>query len=280
MDTSGIVNSGGLYVHAECQDMRIRILDTETCGVEAPDLQIVQIATVDLVSDSEDGAKGAEWTIENPRSWLVNPDRDIPVEAMGIHNTTDEMVEGAPFIDAILPLVFDAEQSEPYAYAAHNAAFDRKVLVANHGTGVDNMDGYPWACTYKGAVTVWPDAPSHKNNVLRYWLKLDLEQDLIPHSALGDAIITAHIAQRLLAEISLCDWLELSSRPVLLPRVHFGEHIKKPWSEVPQSYLSWIIHKSKGPWDPDVLHTAKHWYAIKDKQSRSRGPQFDERPYG
>lgn len=252
--------------------MRLRVLDTETCGLESPDLQIVQIAAVDLVCDSEDGAKGSKWTLDQHRSWYVNPGRPIPVEAMAIHHTTDKMVEFEPPIDVILPLVFDGTVD---SFAAHNAAFDMKVLAAS---GVNNMNGHPCACTYKGAVTQWPDAPSHKNQVLRYWLNLNLKQELPPHSAIGDAIVTAHIAQRLLSEISLSDWLDLSSKPVLMRHVHFGMHAKKKWADIPLSYLEYIIYKSAGPWDPDVMHTAKHWHAIKSKAQRSRGPQL-QGPY-
>lgn len=248
--------------------MRLRILDTETCGVEDPDLQIVQIATVDLVSNSPDGAKGSAWTLDAHRSWYVNPGRLIPCEAMGVHHTTNKMVEFEPTIDAILPLVFDGESD---AFAAHNAAFDKKVVDASDETFLTAVQ---WVCTYKAAVTLWPEAPSHKNQVLRYFLNLNLKQELAPHSAIGDAIVTAHIAQRILAEMSLNDWLDLSSRPVLLPRVNFGEHAKKAWADVPVSYLDWMIYKAKGGWDPDVIHTAKHWYAIKKKESRSRGPQL------
>lgn len=247
--------------------MRIRIVDTETCGVEAPDLQIVQIAAVDLVSNSQDGAKDSEWVIDNPRLWYINPGRLIPVEAMAVHHTTDAMVADKPAIDAVQSYIFNDEAD---SFISHNTTFDIKVLDA---AGVRAMK--PWACTYKGAVVQWPGAPSHKNQVLRYFLGLNLSRDLPVHNAYGDAIVTAHIAMRLLSELSLHNWLELSSRPVLLPRVHFGEHAKKSWSDVPQSYLHWMIYKSKGEWDPDVLFTAKHWYAIKDKSSRSRGPQLE-----
>lgn len=252
--------------------MRLRVTDTETCGIEAPNLQIVQIAAVDLVS-AGDGAKGESWALDALRSWYVNPGRLIPCEAMAVHHTTDKMVEYEPPIATILPLVFDGAAN---AYAAHNAAYDMKVVEAAEASINARL---AWVCTYKAAVTLWPDSPSHKNQVLRYWLGLNLKRELPPHTAIGDAIVTAHIAQRILAELSLADWIELSTRPVLLPQVHFGEHANKMWADVPWSYLDWILHKSKGPWDEDIFFTAKHWYAIKNKASRSRGPQLDRGPY-
>lgn len=248
--------------------MRLRVIDTETCGVEAPDLQIVQIAAVDIVCALGEPHKESEWVIDRPRLWYINPGRPIPFEAMAVHHTTDLMVKDKPAIETIWPYIFNEEVD---VIVAHHSAFDVMVLKA---AGVP-LARYRVACTYKGAVVQWPAAPSHKNQVLRYFLGLNLSHDLPVHNAYGDAIVTAHIAMRLLSELSLHDWIELSSRPVLLPRVHFGEHAKKAWADVPQSYLHWIIYKSKGEWDPDVLFTAKHWYAIKDKASRSRGPQLE-----
>ncbi len=32
------------------------------------------------------------------------------------------------------------------------------------------------------------------------------------------------------------------------PRIMFGMHFGKPWSEVPQDYLDWML---KGPFDSD-----------------------------
>lgn len=252
--------------------MRLRVIDTETCGVAAPDLQIVQIAFSDLVSASPDG-NGPDWSIANPsalrREWLVNPGRAIPFDAMGVHHVTDKMVSREPIAEDVLPLIFDGAVAG--MYAAHNAAYDIKVVDA----ALPGMPSkFTWLCTYKAAVTLWPDAPSHKNQVLRYFLGLELGDNIAPHSALGDVTVTAAIAQRVLREISLEHWIAISSRPVLLRRVHFGEHAKKVWEDVPLSYLEWIIYKSKGEWDPDVLHTAKHWHAIKTRAQRSRGPQM------
>ena len=74
---------------------------------------------------------------------------------------------------------------EPAALCAHFAKFDR---------GFFDPAGSKWLCTYKIALWLWPDCPSHKNNVLRYWLKLKLAMDdlgLQQHRALRDALAIA-----------------------------------------------------------------------------------------
>jgi exodeoxyribonuclease X len=252
--------------------MKIRIIDTETCGIEAPNLQIVQIAHVDIMQDTKamgiEGGRGP-WQIAGWNQWTINPRRPIPPEASGVHHITDRMVANAPTIEAVLPLVFDGSIG---TYAAHHAKYDKLVLSAA-GIAVDDYD---WLCSYKCGTIKWPDSPSHKNQVLRYYLGLDLQFDGdIPHTALGDAMVTAHLVVEILNSddvLAFGDWLRISNNPVLLPRVHFGEHATKLWADVPLSYLDWIINKSKGPWDEDVWHTADHWLRIKRNQQRSRGP--------
>ncbi|MEX7588440.1 exonuclease domain-containing protein, partial [Klebsiella pneumoniae] len=55
----------------------LRVIDTETCGLQGG---IVEIASVDIV----DGQ------ITNPMSHLVRPDRPISPQAMAIHRITEE----------------------------------------------------------------------------------------------------------------------------------------------------------------------------------------------
>ena len=79
----------------------LRVIDTETCGLQGG---IVEIASVDIV----DGQ------ITNPMSHLVRPDRPISPQAMAIHRITEE-------------------------YVAHNASFDRRVLPEMHGEWICTM---------------------------------------------------------------------------------------------------------------------------------------------
>ncbi len=107
----------------------LRVIDTETCGLQGG---IVEIASVDIV----DGQ------ITNPMSHLVRPDRPISPQAMAIHRITEEMVADKPWIEEIIPHY----HGSPW-YVAHNASFDRRVLPEMHGE---------WICTMKLARRLWP----------------------------------------------------------------------------------------------------------------------------
>lgn len=245
--------------------MIIRCLDIETLGLASTD-GICEIGWCDIVITDA----GLPMKVGTPNSILVNPGRPIPPVASAVHHIVDSDVSAAPTIKEAMLIVNDDEH---HIFAAHNAAFERSFLPS--------LADHRWICSYKVAVTIAPDAPEHKLQALRYWAKLAVDRDLAipPHRAGPDAYVCAALLARMMAKMNIDEMIDVSSRPVLLPKVLFGEHAMKPWSKVPQSYLSWIVHKSKGPWDPDVLHTAKHWYAIKDRASRSRGPQLDERAH-
>lgn len=244
--------------------MILRIIDMETRGLPPDNCQIVEVATVDLV-EVEDG----EWT--RGRMWrsFINPGLPIPPEISAVHHIVDEMVKDAPTVDEVKSEIFapvPGDNSEDVNhFAAHNSRFE--IACA------------PWLpqpmlCTYKCAIAAWPEAPSHGNQALRYWLKLKLTDETgPPHRALSDAYVTAAILRRLLAAgNTVKDMLKVSAMPAMLPRLHFGEHAMKPIAEVPTSYLEWICFKFKGPWDEDVMHTAKCQLEMRKEAQRARIP--------
>lgn len=142
-------------------------------------------------------------------------------------------------------------QTEPVAYfAAHNAKFERLFLEGY-------LPALPWICTWKCALVAWPDAPSHGNQVLRYWLNpegIDRALAQPAHRAGPDAYATAFTLRELLKTYSIDQLVEISSQPALLPRVPFGKQKGAKWSEVDDGFLDWILVRD---FDSDVLHTAR-----------------------
>jgi exodeoxyribonuclease X len=226
----------------------IRCYDSETTGIDPRLDRICEVGVVDLKFIQVEEGK-----IERGEIWssLVDPGRPISPEASGVHDVTDEMVAGKPKIASLLDRL---QAGPPDAYCAHNAKFDAQFFKPAN---------IPWLCTYKLALRLWPEAPSHKLNALRYWLKLRLAPPSNvtqrTHSALYDAYICAAILRRVaMAGVSFDNMLMVSSEPALLPRLTFGEHAMKPIAEVPSDYLSWILKKGGGSkgFDEDVLSTA------------------------
>jgi exodeoxyribonuclease X len=222
----------------------MRIIDLETTGLDADD-EVVEVGAVDLYVDTGD--------IRNVASQIIRPCNSIPPDACAIHHITDDDVANAPSWSDVWPRIFNTDGNvNVIAFAAHNAKFERKLL------GDDLFQGRPIICTLKCALRLWPDAPDHKNQTLRYWrnLPVDRLRAFPPHRALPDAYVTAHILRDLLNGSSVDDLICWSNQPSLLPKVNFGKHRGLRWAEVPDGYLEWLIFKS---WhdDEDVIHTAK-----------------------
>lgn len=236
----------------------ITVLDCETTGMEPGG--VVEIAGV-LTPRS--GALN-DWF-----SALTDPECPIEIGAMSIHHITEEDVRGQPPLSVILDRV-EKWGSMSSVLAAHNAAFDRKFLP--------QLADRAWICTWRCALHLFPDAPGHSNQELRYWLQLDVSD--MPekaggssHRALYDAWTTAKLLERLIDEVqnppplrggpvvSLAEVIEhlikLTTQPVILRKVRFGKHRGELWEHVPRGYLTWVL--KQGDMDEDVRHTARHW---------------------
>ncbi|WP_066781895.1 hypothetical protein [Sphingomonas sp. CCH5-D11] len=140
---------------------------------------------------------------------------------------------------------FDADQmfarsNRADAIAAHNAEFETKFFTSP----------VPVICTYKAALRVWPDAPSHSNGALRYWLedagkiKPDHALTQPAHRAGPDAYTTAHILMALFdAGATGRDMIAWTKEPRLLPTCPIGKFRGQPWGEVEAGFLGWMLRQ-------------------------------------
>jgi exodeoxyribonuclease X len=224
----------------------IRVIDYETTGFPEEDgSEVIELGRVDV--DLQSMTVGNLW-----RSFAL-PAGPIPPEVKAVHHITEGDLAGAPSLSNLWTAFWEDCSSNDIV-AAHNAKFERHFHPG---------DGRAWIDTYKCALVIWPDAPAHNNQTLRYWLDLDSspafsrEFAMPPHRALPDAYVTAHILVRMLAERSVSDLLSVSDKPALLNKVSFGKHRGMKFSDVPIDYLQWICDKSD--MNGDVKFTAAHW---------------------
>ena len=138
----------------------------------------------------------------------------------------------------------------PHALRPRRLAF---LGVCTRGTGQSIFDYADFA------LSLFPDAPAHSNQVLRYWLDLrdpPAEAGDLAHRALYDAWTTAFLFERFLEDLTVAQMVKISANPALLPRLGFGKHAGIPLSEVPKDYLVWIVGQD---FDEDVRFTAQHY---------------------
>lgn len=213
----------------------LRVVDIETTGL-APPAEIIEIGRVDVVGD------GSEWVIQRPFSRLYKSLRGIPPETKAVHHITeDDLPQDAAPCSAELLRAAALNPSKPDALVAHNCAFER-LFISDVIT-----ENAPWICTYKCGLRLWPNAPGHSNQILRYWRELNLDRELAmpPHRAAPDAWVTAHLLREMLRETTVGQLIEWTAEPKLLPMVPFGKHRQQKWADIPTDYLSWLTKQTE-----------------------------------
>ncbi|MCF1502159.1 DNA polymerase III subunit epsilon [Afifella sp. H1R] len=225
-----------------------RVVDFETTGTPTDEERhaICEIGWCDVLPVGDTAWR----VVAPPAAMLVNPHRPISIEALAVHHITDAQCAAAPDVTDGFRHLMDGMDDRTTVFVAHNADFEREFF----GGG-----DVPWICTYKSALRVWPDAPSHSNQVLRYHhdLKLDAELALPPHRAGPDAYVTAWLLKALLeAGADPEEMIRWSRGPALLPKVTFGKHKGAKWQDVPTDYLRWLADKSD--MSRDVKANARH----------------------
>lgn len=242
----------------------IRVIDLET-GPDPIDVEpgIVEYAHIDVVTDRLDMlGQPYDWQVgENSFDTfesLVKPHAPIPPETSAIHNLVDDDVESAPWWQKIAPYVTFVNNPHKtiVALAAHNIECEKTLIGAAAGD-------LQWIDTYQVALHLWPDAPSHSNNALRYYLRPDglLRERAFPiHRALPDAYITAFtLREALNAGNSVERLIDLTNKPAVLARCKIGQWRNggkgTPWEDVDSGFLRWITGKD---FDRNTLFTARY----------------------
>ncbi len=228
-----------------------RVIDYETTGTPEDDsAEIIEFGSIDV------DIEATSILLDTAFQSFARPRGEIPAVTKAVHHITEADVADAPSARDLWDQFLGPQEHDddpPPAYlVAHNARFEQHFTPDY---------GIPWICTYKAARVVWPDAPGHSNQVLRYWLDLDLKPELAepPHRALPDAYVTAHLFNELLKHKTPDEMVHISKYPALLKKMNFGKHKGTTFEDAPLDYLEWI--RDKSDMDEDTKFTAKYWHA-------------------
>lgn len=170
--------------------MRLRVIDLETTGAHPTGSEIIEFGSVDVVNNA------GTWQIDPVFSTLFKPTHPLTPETQAVHHLMDEdFPPDLPHVTPELLRQHVKRKPEPDYLVAHHVAFERHFL------GPHISGDLPWICTLHCAQKLWPEAPRHTNQVLRYWLRLPLDRKMASpaHRAGPDAYVTAHILKMQLA---------------------------------------------------------------------------------
>lgn len=214
------------------------VVDVETTGLNSGRDAIVEIAALRFVNGK----------VLDAYETLVNPGVPIPALASAIHLLEDDDVADAPCLDEVADDLVAFVGTDPIL--AHNAAFDKAFLPM--------LWANDWLCTQRLARRLWPNIPSYRNSVLRYWLRVrhPLLKMAAPHRAFTDALTTGLLFERamevlpleFLAPPTMRDVIEYAEAPVLDDVFCYGtKHDGKRVSEIPSNYLLWLLTDALKP---------------------------------
>ena len=255
----------------------IKVYDLETTGLTPADAGVCEIAWCGIVATITDLAgDAAGWEVSpHQNSYLVNPHRPIPPEVSAVHHLIDEDVASGDDFGPLCRALFNPDINNPEltALAAHSAKFEQQWLTP------DVTGPLPWICTYKAALRLWPDAPSHSNQALRYWRRpegLDRGIASVAHRAFPDAYVTAFLLRDMLNSGATVDQLvQWSTEPALQVRCHIGKNRGMLWREVDDGFLDWV---STRDFDEDVIFTVRTEIARREEEWRKQqaAPAIDD----
>lgn len=166
-------------------ELTYTVFDTETTGLDPRGGdEIVSIGAVRVVNN--------RLLREEIFDQLVDPKRPIPREATHIHGLDQEMLQGRPGIDQVLPMFH--RFAEDSVLVAYNAAFDMLMLqLKETQTGVRFI--HPVLDTMLLAEIV---NPCHTRRGLEDIAQRTGIRVTGRHTALGDALITAELFLKLI----------------------------------------------------------------------------------
>lgn len=209
--------------------MVIRVVDCETTGLSPKDgSEVIEIASVDLTKDF--GITNRMQTFCKPRIGGISP------KISSITHIIEADVKDAPTFEEVAPQFAGAD-----VYVAHNAAFDGRFLPF--------MGAGKVICTMKAARRLWTKADSYSNQAIRYSLGLVepfgmKREEIAPHRALSDVIVTAAILAYILRErrATFAQLVEWTGAPTAYATMPIGKFKGQPMSAVDGGWLEWFAN--------------------------------------
>ena len=193
---------------------------------------------------------------------LLGAYRGIPPEASAKNNISNRMLAGKPKFDQNIQNVKALLGWPDSAYfVAHNASYDRAVLVASFGRmhgGADiklTKDDSRWLCTWRLSKHILSHEfgdVQYGLGYLRYHLDLDVPDDTGVHRADADALVCAKLLDRLISvavsngqinagsdigiQLNKLCWSHIDTK--IWP---FGKHKGRLLSELDNDYYAWAL---------------------------------------
>jgi len=216
-------------------------LDCETTGLEPDHDQIIEVAATIFTFG------GVIKSMET----LIDPGVPIPEVSTEIHHITNEMVQGKPKIQDILPDVIK---------------FIGRHIIVGHGITTDiaflsnaakkhcihsNLATHLYIDTLRLA-RLYGESPINSLEKLRQHFNI---ADEGAHRAMSDVTVNIEVFKFLANSFNTTEQLlERLKKPIQLKAIPLGKHKGRPFSQIPIEYLYWASNQN---FDQDLLFSIR-----------------------
>lgn len=230
-------------------------LDCETTGLDPKADRIIEVAATKFTFSQ---------ILETFQS-LIDPECQISEASMAIHHITQNMVEGQPKIQDVLPQI--VKLLDNYIVIGHGIQFDLNFLgeSAKRCQVPASFESTPTIDTLRLA-RLYGESPTNSLETLREHFNIEPEG---AHRAMNDVTVNISVFKYLAQSFKTTEQLsERLKKPILLKKMPLGKYKGRPFSELPVEYLHWVSHAD---FDQDLIFSVKT-----EIQKRKKGNRFLE----
>lgn len=230
-------------------------LDCETTGLDPDNDHIIEVAAVRFTFSS---------IIESFET-LIDPGSPISETSMAIHHISNDMVQGKPKIEDVLPSLLK---------------FIGKSIIVGHGISLDiafiaaaakrnqiqcHLLSQTLIDTLRMA-RLYGESPVNSLAMLRHHFNIPDEG---AHRAMSDVVVNIEVFKHLATSFKTTEQLlERLKKPIPLKTMPLGKHKGRAFSEIPIEYLLWAGNKD---FDQDLLFSIRT-----EINKRKKGTQFGQ----
>ncbi len=230
-------------------------VDCETTGLEAEKDRIIEVAVVLFQGD----------TILESYETLIDPEIQILPESTAIHHITNQMVEGKPKIQEVLPQIL--KMIGRHLIVGHGIPFDIAFLATNakRFSIPCNLPSQSYLDTLRLA-RLYGQCPVNSLEKLREHFNIPAEG---AHRAMNDVLVNIEVFRFLTQNYKTTEQLlERLKSPILLKTMPLGKHKGRPFADIPIEYLQWAVNKD---FDQDFLFSVRT-----ELKKRKAGTSFQQ----
>lgn len=216
-------------------------IDCEMTGLDAVEDRIIEIGIIKFTFDQ---------VLEEFEA-LVDPEKTISPASIAIHNITQEMVQGKPKIESVLPQIL--EMIGTHIIVGHGILHDIDMIAraCERSQIPTRIRQNRYLDTLRMA-RLYGDSPVNSLQQLRHHFNVEPEG---AHRAMSDVIVNMHVFKHLCRNYrSIEELYDFLSRPIMMKIMPLGKHKGRPIKELPLEYLLWAARKD---FDQDLLFSLR-----------------------